>query len=310
VRPNLRIAYSLCLALGFLCRTEPAAADWNREVAHDRGTEFEGFVSPSRLYWRPFALPGVQAAEFKLLSFDESTGARTLLVKLPPGWKQAAGYHSADVEMFVVEGGVTVGDEELGRYGYTYWPAGHAHAYSTEFGATVVQMWSGRPDYVASAQSRPGARGADAIDGWRYGDAPSIGPSELQKHRDEPYREDSPVRIKLLRHDAATGEKTWIAVQPGGGRFMQGEGLLPPWAASESWLEGYLLAGNETIAECLPQGEVAGTYAAGDYYFRPAGQRHGGPGAYSTSYAIWLLRSGPGHRLSYHDACAPAPGEG
>lgn len=282
-----------------------AAADgWDREQAHDRDSEFAGFVQVQRLYWRPFDLPGVQPAEFKLLSFDESTGARSLLVRLPAGWKQAPGYHSADLEIFVVDGGISMGGEAVGRYAYAYYPAGHAHSYSTEFGATVLQLWGGEPDYVANAESRPRAN-AKAIEGWRYGDAPSMGPGQFPKFRDEPFREDSPIRLKLLRHDENTGEKTWIAVVPGGGPRMYGEGHLPPWASSASWEEGFLLAGEMTVAECLPQGQVAGTYTEGGYFFRPAGIRYGGPSLYSNSFAIWLLRSGRGHHVNYHDACMP-----
>ena len=280
-----------------------ASEAWQRERAHDRGSELTAFVQPERLYWRPFDLPGVHPAQFKLLSFDEKTGARTLLVRLPAGWSQAPGYHSADLEMFVLDGGVSMGGEAVGRYAYAYYPAGYSHSYRTEFGATVLQMWGGKPDYVAAAESRPGTPAGTAIEGWRYGDAPSIGPAQFPEFRDEPSREDSPIRLKLMRHDADSGEKTWIAILPGGGPAMYGEGHLPPWASSSSWEEGFLLAGDMTIAECLPQGEVAGTYTEGGYFFRPAGMRHGGPSLYSNTYAIWLFRSGPGHRVSYHDSC-------
>jgi hypothetical protein len=280
-----------------------AAEDWDRERAHDRASEFTGLVQVERLYWRPFNLSGVQPAQFKLLSFDENTGARTLLVDLPAGWKQASGYHSADLEMFVLEGGVSMGGEAAGRYAYAYYPAGYAHSYGTEFGATVLQMWNGKPDYVANAQSRRGVRADEAVEGWRYGDARSIGPSEFPAFRDEPFRENSPIRLKLMRHDEASGAKTWIAVLPGGGPAMRGEGHLAPWASNAGWQEGFLLAGDMTVAECLPQGEVAGTYTQGGYFFRPAGQRYGGPSLYSNTFAIWLFRSGSGHRVSYHSAC-------
>lgn len=304
---GLRTVFHLCWLAAFAAPVSVAAEDWDRERSHDRASEFTGFVQPERLYWRPFDLPGVQPAQFKLLSFDEKTGARTLLVDLPAGWNQAPGYHSADLEMFVLEGGITMGGEAAGRYAYAYYPAGRAHSYSTEFGATVLQMWSGKPDYVAGGESRQGIRAGEAVEGWRYGDAPSMGPSEYPTFRDEPFREDSPVRLKLIRHDEDSGEKTWIAVLPGGSPAMQGEGHLPPWASSASWQEGFLLAGDMTTAECLPQGEVAGTYTQGGYFFRPAGQRHGGPSLYSNTFAIWLFRSGPGHRVSYHDACERPP---
>lgn len=284
--------------------------EWKRAESRDRATELVGFVQPEQLYWRPFSLDGVQAAEFKLLSFDESSGARTLLVRLPAGWKQAPGYHSSDLEMFVVEGGVSMNGEHTGRYSYAYYPAGYAHGYGTEAGATVLQWWSGKPDFVAAAQSRRGTNTDVAIEGWRFGDAPYIDPAKFPEFRDEPFRTDSPIRMKLLRRDARTGAMTWVVMTPGGGPSMSGEGHLPPWMSAASWQEGYLLAGDMTTAECLEAGQVAGTYAPGGYFFRPAGMRHGGPSHYSTTFSIWLYRSGPGFRVGYHDACSAAGGQG
>ena len=302
-----RTGLLLCWLAAFGASAAAAPEPWNRERAYDRASELTAFVQPERLYWRPFDLQGVRSAQFKLLSFDEKTGARTLLVRLPAGWSQAPGYHSADLEMFVVDGGVSMGGEAVGRYAYAYYPAGYSHSVSTEFGATVLQMWSGKPDYVAAAKSRPGTRAGAAIEGWRYGDAPSMGPAQFPEFRDEPVRGDSPVRLKLMRHDEGSGAKTWIAVLPGGGPAMYGEGHLPPWASSSSWEEGFLLAGEMTIAECLPQGEVAGTYTEGGYFFRPAGRRYGGPSLYSNTFAVWLFRSGRGHRVGYHDSCEWSP---
>ena len=110
----------------------PASAqDWRRPESRDRGKEFVGFIQPEQLYWRPFVLPGVQQADFKLLSFDESTQARTQILRLPPGWKQAPGYHSVDLEMFVLEGGIEAGDTSMGRYAYAFYPAGYAHEMRT-----------------------------------------------------------------------------------------------------------------------------------------------------------------------------------
>jgi hypothetical protein len=206
--------------------------------------------------------------------------------------------------MFVVEGGIRIGDKPMGRYAYAYYPAGHAHSFSTEEGATVLQFWGGAPDYVRSAKSKAGARTADAIDGLLYNDVPTNGPGSLPKYRDEPVMQNSPVHVKLLRLDASSGQKTWIVTTPGGYPVMSGEGDLPRWASSKSWQEGYLLAGDMTIAECLPQGQVAGTYGPDGYFFRPAGIAHGGLSQYSDTFAVWLYRTGPGHWETYRDTCA------
>ena len=292
----------MCGAL--LLSTVTFAQAFRIPESRDRSTEFVGFVQPDRLYWRPLTMPGLQLAEFKQLSFDDKTGARTLLVKLPPGWNQASGYHSADLEMLVVDGAINVSGEELGRYSYAYYPAGYAHSFSAEEGATVLQWWNGAPDYVQSTTSLPGTDADSAIDGLLYTDVPTMGFGNLPKFRDEPIMENSPIRVKLLRQDESTGQMTWIATIPGGTRTMRGEGELPLWSSSASWTEGFLLAGDMTIAECLPQGQAAGSYAPNGYFFRPAGISHGGLSLYSDTFAVWLFRAGPGHWVTYRDSCA------
>lgn len=280
------------------------AGDIRIPESRDRSVEFVGFVQPHNLHFRPLVLSGLATTEFKQLSFDEKTGARTLLVKLPPGWKQAPGYHTANVEMFVVEGGIRIGDRPMGRYSYAYYPAGYSHSFGTEEGATVLQFWSGAPDYVASTRSRADTSAADVIDGLLYNDVPTKGPKSLPKFRDEPVMENSPVHVKLLRLDGSTGQKTWVVTAPGGYPVMSGEGDLPLWSSSASWQEGFLLAGDMTIAECLSEGQVAGTYAPDGYFFRPAGIKHGGLSQFSDTFSVWLYRTGPGHRLTYSDTCA------
>ena len=302
---GIRIGTGLCVCGALLLSTVAMAQDFRIPESRDRGTELVGFVQPERLYWRPLTLSGVPAAEFKQLSFDDKTGARTLLVKLPPGWKQAPGYHSSDLELFVVEGGISIGGKPMGRYAYAYYPAGHAHSFATEKGATVLEFWGGAPDYVQSATSKAGAK-TGAIDGLAYSDIPTTGPASLPKFRDEPVMKNSPVHVKVLRQDAASGETTWIETIPGGTRTMRGEGKLPLWASSASWKEGFLIAGDMTMSECLPQGEAAGTYAPDGYFFRPAGVRHGGLSLYSDSFAVWLFRAGKGHWVTYHNTCEPS----
>ena len=303
MRSRTRLGSLLSMCGMSLLFTVAQAQDWKRAESRDRSAEFVGFLQPDRLYWRPFTLPNVQAAEFKQLSFDDKTGARTLLVRLPPGWRQAPGYHTADLEMLVVAGGISIGDRAMGLYSYAYYPAGHAHSFSSEFGATVLQWWSSAPDYIQGATSRDGTPKDGVIDGVHYDDVPNGEPSSLPKFRDEPFMENSPIRTKLLRRDARTGQMTWIVTTPGGTPAMSGEGKLPLWASSASWQEGFLLAGDMTIAECLPPGQAAGTYAPNGYFFRPAGIRHGGLSLYSDTFSIWLFRTGPGHWLTYHDSC-------
>lgn len=298
----IRVSVVVCY---MFANAAASAQEWRQPESRDRAEEFVGFVQPKQLYWRPFILPSVQPAEFKLLSLDEQTRARTQIVRLPPGWKQVKGFHSANLEMFVLEGGMEANGKPMGRYSYAYYPAGYTHLLRTEGGATVLQWWNGTPDFVPSANSKPGTLLAEAIEDWSYGDAPSIGPGQFPKFRDEPVWENSPIRMKLLRHDINTGQMTWIVMVPGGGPAMSEETSLPLWSSSPAWQEGFLLAGDMTQSECLSIGQVAGTYGPGEYFFRPAKIRHGGPSEYSTGFAMWLFRSGKQHWVDYHDSCDP-----
>ena len=119
---------------------------------------------------------------------------------------------------------------------------------------------------------------------------------------------NSPVHVKVLRLDKGSGQMTWIATSPGGYPIMSGEGDLPPWSSSASWQEGFLIAGDMTIAECLPEGQVAGTYAPNGYFFRPAGAKHGGLSQFSDSFSVWLYRAGPGHWVTYDSTCTEPSG--
>ena len=107
------------------------------------------------------------------------------------------GFHSADLEMFVLEGGIETGDKSMGRYAYAYYPAGYTHEISTQGGATVLQWWNGKPDFVASTESKPGTDIGELIEGWNYGDSPSMGLAQFPKFRAEPVRDNSPIRMKL-----------------------------------------------------------------------------------------------------------------
>src|SRR5581483_4014836 len=95
-------------------------------------------------------------------------------------------------------------------------------------------------------------------------------------------------RLKLIRKDKVTGQMTWInwpppaRIRPGG----------RTWEAHPSFEEAMILEGDLTYGECLAKGEQVGTYTAGGYFFRTAGIRHGGPSARSTSFNLFIFRSG------------------
>jgi hypothetical protein len=108
---------------------------------------------------------------------DESTGTRTQLVRLPPGWTQNPGFHSAKLEMFVLEGGVTTDAGPMYRYSYAYYPVGHVYSMRTEGGATILQWWGGSPDFRPGQESNPERQTDHVIEQWHYEDAPFLSPT-------------------------------------------------------------------------------------------------------------------------------------
>jgi hypothetical protein len=74
------------------------------------------------------------------------------------------------------------------------------------------------------------------------------------------------------------------------------------------WEESMLLEGELTYGECLPEGEIVGTYRAGGYFFRPGGILHGGPSIRLDGYALWIFRSGASLWTEFFAECVP-PGQ-
>lgn len=264
----------------------------------DRGKEFVGWVQPAKLYWRPLLIKGLPRAEFKLLSIDDSSGARTLITRLPAGWKHPMGYHNTNEEIFLLSGDLTIGGKKMSKYSYAYYPAGYAHGPAfSENGATLLDWWDTEPDFVSAAQSRPGTRIDEVVEGWNFYEKPWTKPEDFPKFATFPPPPDG--RLKLMRHDRVTGQMTWMNWPPPSRSRPPGR----RWEVHPSFEEAMLLEGDLTYGECLAEGEVVGTYTAGGYFFRPAGILHGGPSARSNSYSLFIFRSGKTLWADYFDEC-------
>ena len=62
---------------------------------------------------------------YKPLSKDVYTQAESILVKHDPGYADdSAGVTQGEVELFVIDGSLTLGSKKLGKYGYAYMPKG------------------------------------------------------------------------------------------------------------------------------------------------------------------------------------------
>jgi len=121
---------------GWVRRLHTDLVAWQPGPAYARGQgELDGF--------------DLGHASFKVLSANPVTGAQSLLVRFQPGYRQkAAGRHSSAVEFFVLEGGLRMGEHEIGKGAYIYRPAGSAEpAMQSEHGARIFMKVKGWLDF-------------------------------------------------------------------------------------------------------------------------------------------------------------------
>jgi len=262
-----------------------------------------GFVDTydsETLPWQRLSIPGMPAGmQARVLSRDEKRGAVSLVTYLPIGWKhEARGYHQADEEIFLLEGDLTIGDQKLTKYSYTFIPAGMAHGpVSTRQGAVMVHWFNRTPDFVASEKDKQGARAYAAVRDWNFYTKP------WDTATFPVYRKGPPIpgaHLKLLRHDRDTGEMTWINSNLNSTR----PGNL--WEVHPTFEEYFLLerSGEMAVGECLPGGPVTKRYGSRGYWWRPAGVGHLGPQYQALGYGISLVRTGGPLWADYFTDCS------
>src|SRR5260370_34978472 len=79
-------------------------------------------LDPETLVWETIQPDGL---EIRVLSRDESDGAVTAQVRVPPGWSQPKAWAIGTAfDAFVLDGSLTVGDQPFERHDYTYRPTG------------------------------------------------------------------------------------------------------------------------------------------------------------------------------------------
>jgi hypothetical protein len=87
--------------------------------------------------------PGEQVA---VLSEDPVTGANTVLIKLPPGWRsEAPERHTCLQEELLLEGDLTLAGVELPPLAYLCFPAGFVHGPLSTRDGCIVLAWHDGP---------------------------------------------------------------------------------------------------------------------------------------------------------------------
>jgi len=122
---------------------------------------------------KPLALdgshpPGLMA---RTLAVEQKTGGQHLIVEIPSGWAAPRGYNCAALDIYVLSGSVTLGDELLTRGCYTYLPAGMAYGPLASKAGAKILLFSDQPyEFVASEDSLANTitnRHIPRIETWR-----------------------------------------------------------------------------------------------------------------------------------------------
>lgn len=220
------------------------------------------------------SLPGVRA---KQLAGDPQTRRTSNRIDLPPAWTgTSGGTPGRSLEIFVLDGVLTIADIELGRGGYAYLPAGSlGFNLGAADGARILY-------FVNDADPEAMIRSPIIIDSgllpWEGTARPGLD-------------------LKTLREDPGSGAKTWLA------RIEPGASL--PWRMSAAVREGYLVTGAYRHSECVDGKPQTWQYAPGGYFYRPADTINGGPDAAALSESVWLLREASAGTETIVAGCAP-----
>jgi hypothetical protein len=273
----------------------PSASAQNTPVSSSRNRDrgkYVGFFNDRDLAWRPFEAKGFPSGvDVKLLSRDAESGAVSLLARLHAGWRNAVGYHASDMEMFVLNGAVKIGDRRFSDRCFTYVPAGVSYGpMAVEKETIALWFFEGGASFTASTTSKPDAAVDQQVRYKNYFDEPWEAAVEIG------FSKQPGIFMKILKRLPNDGPMTWIA-----GSFAG----RPPrkYEVHPSVEEAWLLEGEFNLAECLPEGLKVWHMTEGSYFYRPPHILHIGPNSGSRSYAIWFFRTPAKLASDYFDDC-------
>lgn len=108
----------------------------------------------TREVWQADGLP--TGLVIRVLNVDEETGARTMIVDVPPRWEHAMPrWHGCDEEFLVLEGELEIGASRYREGRYVFRPAGLVHGPTRSSGGCRLLYW-----HESAFDVRPGSAGA------------------------------------------------------------------------------------------------------------------------------------------------------
>ncbi len=232
------------------------------------------YVQCQSLDWQAgFPGTGRDDVEHKLLSLDAESGACTVLVRYPPGWRREFPEHlSCHEELFVLDGAIEINQMRLSRDFYGYLPAGFVRkSAATERGAMLLCFLSGNPA-CHPGTPEPGVYDLSSI-------VPGIDTARIawDRRKVDPALRHMGLGRKVLRDSPSLNEKTLLIMMAPQAFPDNGRGR----PEKHPCVEESFLFGGDVISEY-------GTMRAGAYFWRPPGIAHGPHG--SRHGAFMLVR--------------------
>lgn len=110
------------------------------------------FFDTGKIPWEPHVVGGkrMDPLQQKILSYDEETGAVTLMVKYPNGFRHPSlTYHTVVEELYILKGRIRMEGKEYSEGYYAYRPAGMIHGEMDvlDNDTVLLMMLSGPLDY-------------------------------------------------------------------------------------------------------------------------------------------------------------------
>ena len=145
----------------------------------------------------------------KPLSVDDETGACTVILRYPPGWRMDGPLHLPDdVEFYLLDGKFELNGQLYTLDCYSSLPAGWVNeSASTETGADIITFFEGQPDFI---RERPEDGAYDLSQAIPFIDTYAL---NWTKEGLDPDYEWFTMRNKILRVDPETNACTLLVEQ-------------------------------------------------------------------------------------------------
>ena len=241
------------------------------------------FIHAQQLDWAQNVLPGPWGElDCKTLSSDPDTGACSMLLRYPAGWRRDGVEHlDAALEFLILEGNLTINEQDYGLDCYAYLPRGMTYrSVTSSRGAVALTFFDARPTTHEGEGAVAEDPNAPAVPYINLHDMPwsteGIDP-DIARNR---Y-----IAHKRLRHNPETGDTTFVLE---GGAHSHADGWQERELRHPCVEEMYLLSGDIVG----PQGVIRG----GGYFWRPPDIWHG-PFASRMGY-LGLFRFLDGHHVN------------